>query len=277
MSFLCSFEDRVFIPHLTTRQLTMKYPKKSIGYGEMVQLLELLSTYCPCLSNLIHYLVNSNHSYPVDLKARIQCPSEYRELLSSLASSSPVCGLVLPSETNFRLLQKMKEDDLTKDVNMMLALQNEIPVLMKLYQALPSFPHNLLDPIIDQIIIKAKAPFIPVQQNHSSGPKQPEQSIRFFPSLPSIRKRKLYSADKSSRGSICTKKSYGHPSLLPGVFTLFCKHGRRYNYINNTIRIISSQLQVIATDMRLCRQLNPLTSHFPSCMNVLQQVLLPAD
>ena len=44
----------------------------------------------------------------------------------------------------------MKEDDLTKDANMMLALQNEIPVLMKLYQALPSFPHNLMDPIIDQ-------------------------------------------------------------------------------------------------------------------------------
>ena len=120
----------------------------------------------------------------------------------------------------------MKEDDLTKDANMMLALQNKIPVLMKLYQALPSFPHNLLDPIIDQIIIKAKAPFIPVQQNHSSAPKQPEESIRFFPSLPSIRKRKLYSADKSSKGSICTKKSYGHPYLLPGVFTLFCKHGR---------------------------------------------------
>ena len=46
----------------------------------------------------------------------------------------------------------MKEDDLTKDANMMLALQNKIPVLMKLYQALLSFPHNLLDPIIDQII-----------------------------------------------------------------------------------------------------------------------------
>ena len=84
MSFLCSFDDRVFIPHLTTRQLMMKYAKKSIDYGEMVQLLELLSTYCPCLSNLIHYLVNSNHSYSIDLKARIQCPSEYRELLSSL-------------------------------------------------------------------------------------------------------------------------------------------------------------------------------------------------
>ena len=122
MFFLCSFEDRVFIPHLTTHQLMMKYAKKSIDYGEMVQLLELLSTYCPCLSNLIHYLVNSNHSYPIDLKARIQCFSEYRALLSSLASSSPVCGLVLPSETNFRLLQKMKEDDITKDANMMLVL-----------------------------------------------------------------------------------------------------------------------------------------------------------
>ena len=68
----------------------------------------------------------------------LQCPSEYRELLSSLASSSPVCcGLVLPSETNFRLLQKMKEDYLTKDVNKMLALQNEIPIgwnCIKLYR-----------------------------------------------------------------------------------------------------------------------------------------------
>ena len=54
--------------------------------------------------------------------------------------------------------------------------------------------------------MKAKAPFIPVQQNHSSGPKQPEQSIRFFPSLPSIRKRKLYIVQTKVQGEVYAQR-----------------------------------------------------------------------
>lgn len=50
----------------------------------------------------------------------------------------------------------------------------------------------------------------------------------FFPSLPIQRSRGTYEMDlkgckKSSHD--CNKKSRGHPSLLPGVFCLFCEHG----------------------------------------------------
>lgn len=50
----------------------------------------------------------------------------------------------------------------------------------------------------------------------------------FFPSLPIQRCRGTYEMDlKGCRKSShdCNKKSRGHPSLLPGVFCLFCEHG----------------------------------------------------
>ena len=49
----------------------------------------------------------------------------------------------------------------------------------------------------------------------------------FSPSLPRIRNRRHYVADvgKKSKVQLCTKRYTGHPSLTPGIFTLFCPHG----------------------------------------------------
>lgn len=53
----------------------------------------------------------------------------------------------------------------------------------------------------------------------------------FYPALPSVRSRGRYEMDNSGskkkqhNETDCTKRSKGHPSLLPGVFCLFCEHG----------------------------------------------------
>ena len=50
--------------------------------------------------------------------------------------------------------------------------------------------------------------------------------MAFFPQLPVIRSRGSYRADRVRKEKICTKHTTGHPSLLPGVFVMFCQHGK---------------------------------------------------
>ena len=51
------------------------------------------------------------------------------------------------------------------------------------------------------------------------------RSLCYFPSLPRVRIRRCFEADTDRKTVVCTKKSSGHPSLLPGIFTIFCPHG----------------------------------------------------
>ena len=50
--------------------------------------------------------------------------------------------------------------------------------------------------------------------------------IAYFPTLPIVRARGKYSIDKNYQlADSCRKTSSRHPTLLPGIFTLFCQHG----------------------------------------------------
>ena len=86
-----------------------------------------------------------------------------------------------------------------------------------------------MSPVLKGIIQKATAPFTGVDLTdigRASLQEQEElQSLCFFPTLPRVRSRRFYEADTDRKASIYTKKNSGHPSLLPGVFTLFCHHG----------------------------------------------------
>ena len=50
--------------------------------------------------------------------------------------------------------------------------------------------------------------------------------LAYFPCLPKIRDRGFYDIDSSSKAVGCTKQSSGHPTLLPGIFTVYCPHGK---------------------------------------------------
>ena len=41
-----------------------------------------------------------------------------------------------------------------------------------------------------------------------------------------VKRRKTNAADHSIRTNICTKRYLGHPTLLPGIVSLYCKHGK---------------------------------------------------
>ena len=55
----------------------------------------------------------------------------------------------------------------------------------------------------------------------------------FFPAWPTIRSPAKYAADSTTTPrelDDCRKASYGHPSLTPGVFTVYCPHGVCYGF-----------------------------------------------
>ena len=113
-------------------------------------------------------------------------------------------------------------------------LQQTIPVLFELLSPPTYFPRKLMCPILNEIMKKATAPFESGLQSKSKVFQLSEEdelkSLCFFPSLPCVRPRRCYEADTDSKAVICTKKSTAHPSLTPGIFTLFCHHGKHARY-----------------------------------------------
>ncbi len=137
-------------------------------------------------------------------------------------------------------------------------LQEEIPVVFDLILSLGHYP-TVITPILKEMVIKSKAPFIdlPCITEGSSEAVQQEDQLKdlcFFPTLPRIRRRRSYQADTNRRNFLCTKKSTGHPSLLPGIFTIFCHHGRcpAYRYYINFIFHFVTGICYGFQAMRLC-------------------------
>lgn len=122
----------------------------------------------------------------------------------------------------------MDSKDLTTDLNAMELLQKEFPLLFSLLWALKTNKYtNVLIPIINDLILKSNAPFTaPTSDNASSSSSGSSTELSYFPSLPVIRERGCYTADRVSREKLCTKLSRGHPTLLPGLFTVYCEHGK---------------------------------------------------
>jgi hypothetical protein len=151
--------------------------------------------------------------------------------MKSLASTSPVCALLHPSDSVAKLVSSMKEKDITKDAILMQELQQEIPIIFALIRSVAYYPQKLLIPLLEEMWTKAKAPFN-VEDDKSEDASIGSQcgecidDLSYFPGLPKIRSRAVYVADKKSNDTICTKRSSRHPALLPGIFTLFCEHGK---------------------------------------------------
>ena len=64
-------------------------------------------------------------------------------------------------------------------------------------------------------------------------PAAAEDPLSFFPSLPKLHGDARYEADArlpAKDSNNCRKASYGHPTLSPGVFTIYCEHGVCYGF-----------------------------------------------
>ena len=68
---------------------------------------------------------------------------QWNKLLLALSRSSPVCGLLHPSDISLELMKKIIETDVTSDVAALNQLQRECPVLFQLIHATKSTPHRV--------------------------------------------------------------------------------------------------------------------------------------
>lgn len=79
---------------------------------------------------------------------------------------------------------------------------------------------------------KAKLPYINAEEHDGPavGLQGATSNLSYFPGLPKHRDRGNYKQDQTKTAGRCNKEYRGHPSLLPGVFTVFCQHGTVYEF-----------------------------------------------
>ena len=200
------------------------FVKKGITSIELLELEERISLHASSMVPLLTFLKQGmNTSLPT-----LRCPLTWAKLIGALAAASAVCALVHPRETVFDLLMKIGTDSsLEADPASMQMIQEEVPVLFELLSSVRNLPRKCLVPLIQDIIEKARAPFTDEDVPETTPDKTTElEELAYFPSLPKLRSRGMFNADRQQRKVVkCSKQSSGHPSLLPGIFTLFCPHG----------------------------------------------------
>lgn len=80
--------------------------------------------------------------------------------------------------------------------------------------------------ILQALHAKAKEPFTNKSQHIGPPVGSNSTKLSFFPSLEKCRERGKFQMDKKRTAGRCNKEYVGHPSLLPGIFTIFCQHGK---------------------------------------------------
>lgn len=192
--------------------------------SEFHELKSLISLHAPSLLDLIISIATPKSSYK-STQQGFKCANEWCKLCQSLSAISPVCGLLHPSKKSMKLIKDMCSSDITKNPLAMACLQEEVPMLFELLIT-KSIKQELLHPILEELMEKAKAPFNKSTNSDSIITAEESDEMSYFPYLPKCRNRSIYPADTTGKEITCTKRSSRHPTLLPGVFTLFCEHGK---------------------------------------------------
>ena len=159
-------------------------------------------------------------------------PCAWQKFLLCLSCNSPVCGYIHLSPELKEILVPLS-NDITRSPTNLQVLQENFPVLFHLIKS-EGKVNKCLSPIIDVLLEKCENPF--KHEPFQLPPNDVSNQLSYFPNYPKIRCRGYYNADNKRKGHVCTKKGFGHPSLLPGIFTIYCQHGEfnchayLYNY-----------------------------------------------
>ncbi|XP_052683945.1 uncharacterized protein LOC128168947 [Crassostrea angulata] len=174
------------------------------------------------------------------------CPPEHRPLLELLGSSSPACALIPYNVVNEQILSKMFDSpkDISRDAELLNSIQINIPLLFEILKSVSFEISPEYKEIISEVFAKSKDTFPnPSACTSDQFPKPKTEDpltkeeldiasqTAFFPKLVPIRQRGRYTADKGKfNAESCRKDSTRHPTLLPGIFTVFCEHGICYGF-----------------------------------------------
>lgn len=175
-SHFTRFSDRILIPHKKTWNLLSQFAK---GFCDTDELLSLCEKYTPLLNEMVQYLVTKGIK-----GTQSQCPSEWMQFVAALATSSPVCALIHPSDTLLKTLCGLESGQNVQSIESLPYLQQQVPVLFDLIHRIKSFP-SFLSPVVKEMADKAELPFQAILESSSSLPLAHDtQDIAFFPHLP---------------------------------------------------------------------------------------------
>ena len=219
----------MFIDDSKTRKLLRQFCTTGVTPEDFSELLSRISVFAPCLCPLMEHIKATHDCTPTFVLCLLQLTA-WKKFLIALSSTSPVCALIHPTQELFTLLRRVTYEDIRKCLMAMQRLQQEVPVLFDLLSSISSLPSCLLSPVIESLIKLSKAPFEnPSDYKVESQPDSADDVLSYFPDLPRVRPRNTYCADKKTKQeAVCTKNSSGHPSLLPGIFSMFCQHGKTH-------------------------------------------------
>ena len=164
-------------------------------------------------------------------------PLQCRQFFSELARCSPACGIFQAREEQsvFDVLQRVLsgDEDIFDSTNHadLSTLQAHVPIVVQFLEAATRGGQEKLTDVcalISHILDVCRAPFSKLPPPSSCYLPPTADELSFFPNLPLLSGHGNYAADKSLKthdSDSCRKASYGHPSLSPGIFTVFCPHG----------------------------------------------------
>ena len=238
--------ERVLVSNARARSLLLKYAgiskdrrhiscPKQLSEAEFRELCQLTRKDIPSLAAFIKSLRKEH-----DKKS----PPQYRQFFSELARCSPACGIFQTRENQqvFEIMQQF----LSAQINIfdsashadLATLQEYVPILVKFLHATTNggikSPSDIVGELVTHILDVCRAPYSEPPPPPASYLPPAESQLSFFPQLPLRIGKGKYAADdhmwKNKHSDSCRKLSYGHPSLSPGIFTIFCPHGICYGF-----------------------------------------------
>lgn len=245
----------MYIKEQGTRSLLRRYSttskkkSKPLNGNEYENLISLLEQNAPELYDVMHSFQRDaeleDHSYATFLGSKrtiiprlYKCPPKWSPLLSGLASAFPVCGFLHLDDDLLAVIRRIAISSTSVDLADLEILKRKFPVMYDLLMTMDDLAvPACLRPVLLKMERIAKQPFTKfVSWNSCALAKEDSQQMPFsyWPALPLLRRRGEYQADtkqsKTRRQERCTKLSSGHAFLLPGIFTLFCKHGSFFRF-----------------------------------------------
>lgn len=157
-------------------------------------------------------------------------PNGIATFIKSISCNTPICAIFPPDEDLRRvcdnILSSVPVKEFPRDMEV---FQKKCPSLFVLFSTLSeSFAPEEFIPLLTELLKLADNAFEDCVPPPDDSVDSPSSLLAHFPSLLPVRGRGTYTTDRSSRvaENPCTKKSGRHPTLLPGIFLIFCQHGK---------------------------------------------------
>ena len=146
----------------------------------------------------------------------------WRGFWRMLASESSMTSFV--STTNMELLKKQSfRNDSVHEVK---EIQENFPYLLRLLGQMDDSQTRNVKSVMEHICHEANKLLQQSPSVFPYGDPQEDSERDYFPGLPKVRERGAYKQDRNSQHKACRKLKKGHPYLGPGLFTVFCVHGK---------------------------------------------------